>query len=223
MMPPSDFLSVIEKTGLMPRFAEVMLHEALHALKTWDQAGINVPTVGINLSQTELSDPKFPDKVKWALDRFDVPAGRLCVEILEDVVAPGASDVVTRNLASLSRMGCKIDLDDFGTGQTSITAIRRLSIQRLKIDRSFITRLHEDKEQQKMVEAILTMAERLGLETVAEGVETVGEYARASQLGCTHIQGFVISRPLPLEKTSNWIAHYRSRLARTPEIRRNAG
>ncbi len=120
-------------------------------------------------------------------------------------------------------MGCKIDVDDFGTGQTSITAIRRLSIQRLKIDRSFITRLHEDKEQQKMVEAILTMAERLGLETVAEGVESVGEHARASQLGCTHIQGFAISRPLPLEKTSDWIAHYRSRLARTPEIRRNAG
>jgi len=223
MMPPSDFLPVIESTGLMPRLAEVMLHEALHALKTWDQAGKKVPTVSINLSQSELGDPKFPDKTKWALDRFDVPADRLCVEILEDVVAPGASDVVTRNLASLSRMGCQIDLDDFGTGQTSITAIRRLSIQRLKIDRSFITRLHEDKEQQKMVEAILTMAERLGLETVAEGVETVGEHARASQLGCTHIQGFAISRPLPLEKTSDWIAHYRSRLARTPEIRRNAG
>ena len=74
-----------------------------------------------------------------------------------------------------------------------------------------------------MVEAILTMAERLGLETVAEGVETVGEHARASQLGCTHIQGFAVSRPLPLEKTSEWIAQYRAKLERTPEIRRNAG
>ena len=223
MMPPSDFLPAIEKNGLMPRLAEVMLHEALHALQAWDNTVGGIRTVSINLSQSELGDPKFPEKTKWALDRFDIPAERLCVEILEDVVAPGASDVVTRNLATLSRMGCQIDLDDFGTGQTSITAIRRLSINRLKIDRSFVTRLNDDKEQQKMVEAILTMAERLGLETVAEGVETVGEHARASQLGCTHIQGFAVSRPLPLEKTSEWIAQYRAKLERTPEIRRNAG
>ena len=223
MMPPGDFLPAIESAGLLPRLAEVMLHEALHALKFWDAEAGGIPTVSINLSQAELSDPNFPEKTKWALDRFDVPADRICFEILEDVVATGASDVVTRNLAKLAKMGCKIDLDDFGTGQTSITAIRRLSVNRLKIDRSFITRLHEDKEQQKMVEAILTMAERLGLETVAEGVETVGEHARASQLGCTYIQGFAVSRPLPLEKTAGWITHYRSKLARTPEIRRNAG
>jgi len=223
LMSPVDFLPAIERAGLHPRLAEVMLHEALHALRLWDAEAGGVPTVSINLSQSELSDPSFPEKTKWALDRFDVTADRICFEILEDVVATGAGDVVTRNLAKLANMGCQIDLDDFGTGPTSITAIRRLSINRLKIDRSFITRLHEDKEQQKMVEAILTMAERLGLETVAEGVETVGEHARASQLGCTYIQGFAISRPLPLEKTLDWIAHYRSKLARTPEIRRDAG
>ena len=223
MMPPEDFLPAIERSGLLPHLAEVMLHEALHALTFWDSESGGVPTVSINLSQVELSDPNFAEKTKWALDRFDINADRICFEILEDVVATGVSDMVTRNLAKLSKMGCQIDLDDFGTGQTSITAIRRLSVNRLKIDRSFITRLHEDKEQQKMVEAILTMAERLGLETVAEGVETVGEHARASQLGCTYIQGFAVSRPLPLEKTGDWIAHYRSKLARTPEIRRNAG
>ncbi len=222
-IPPADFLPAIERAGLLPRLAEVMLHEALHALKYWDEEAGGVPTVSINLSQAELSDPSFPEKTKWALDRFDVRADRICFEILEDVVATGASDVVTRNLAKLSKIGCQIDLDDFGTGPTSITAIRRLSVNRLKIDRSFITRLHEDKEQQKMVEAILTMAERLDLETVAEGVETIGEHARASQLGCTYIQGFAISRPLPLEKTADWIVHYRSKLAKTPEIRRNAG
>lgn len=223
VIPPGDFLPAINKAGLMPKLGEVMLHEALHALTQWDLKGVHIQTVSLNLSQVELNDPRYPDKVKWALDRFDLSADRICIEVLEDIVAPGSSDVVTRNLEKLSRLGCMIDLDDFGTGQTSITAIRRLSINRLKIDRSFITRLNEDKEQQKMVEAILTMAERLDLETVAEGVETVGEHARASQLGCTYIQGFAISRPMPLEKTDHWITHYRSKLARTPDFRRNTG
>lgn len=223
MLPPSDFLPVIEQAGLLPRLAEVMLHEALHALNTWDDTLGDVPKVSINLSQAELGDPNLPDRIRWAFERFDISADRLVIEVLEHVVAPGVSDVVTRNLAALSQMGCLIDLDDFGTGQTSITSIRRLAINRLKIDRSFITHLNEDKEQQRMVEAILTMAERLGLETVAEGVETVGEYSQASLLGCTHIQGYAVSRPLPLEKTGDWVAQYRVKLAKTPQIGRNTG
>ena len=223
MLPPSDFLPVIEQAGLLPRLAEVMLHEALHALNTWDNTTGDVPKVSINLSQAELADPNLPDRIRWSLERFDVPAERLVIEILENVVAPGISDVVTRNLSALSQMGCLIDLDDFGTGQTSITAIRRLAINRLKIDRSFITHLNEDKEQQRMVEAILTMAERLNLETIAEGVETVGEYSQASLLGCTHIQGYAVSRPLPLEKTGEWMVQYRAKLAKTPQIGRKTG
>ena len=95
-------------------------------------------------------------------------------------------------------MGCGIDLDDFGTGHASITNIRRFDLRRLKIDRSFVTRVDEDREQQKIVSAILSMAERLGLETLAEGVETPGEHAMLSQLGCGHVQGFGIGRPMPL-------------------------
>lgn len=217
-LPPVDFLPVIENAGLMPRLTDIMLQEALHGLTTWDRAGEPVHQVSINLAQSELADPQLPDRIRWTLDRFDIPAPRLGIEVLEDVVSPNAHDVVTRSLAELSKMGCPIDLDDFGTGQTSITSIRRLSISRLKIDRSFIARLNEDQEQQRMVEAILTMAERLDLETVAEGVETVGEYSRVSLLGCTHIQGFAIARPMPLEDTIPWIKRYRAKLAQTPRI-----
>lgn len=217
-LPPTDFLPVIENAGLMPRLTDVMLQETLHGLTTWDRADQTVRQVSVNLAQSELADPQLPDRIRWTLDRFDIPATRLGIEVLEDVVSHNANDVVTRSLADLSKMGCPIDLDDFGTGQTSITSIRRLSISRLKIDRSFITRLNEDQEQQRMVEAILTMAERLDLETVAEGVETVGEYSRVSLLGCTHIQGFAIARPMPLEDTIPWIKRYRAKLAQTPRI-----
>lgn len=218
MLPPCEFLPIIEKAGFMPRLTDVMLSDALSALTTWDRDIGGIPKVSINLSQQELSDPNLADRIKWTLDRFDVTHDRLGVEILENVVAASADDVVTRTLSKLSGMGCQIDLDDFGMGQTSITSIRRLSINRLKIDRSFITRLNEDPEQQRMVEAILTMAERLQLETVAEGVETVGEYARASLLGCTHIQGFAIAQPMPLGKTIPWIRQYRAKLAQVPQL-----
>ena len=223
LLPPSDFLPVIERSGLMQRLAEVMLREALHALNTWDAVLGNISQVSLNVSQHELSDPKFADKIRWELDRFDVAPQRLCFEILETVVAAGTADVVVRNLSALAAMGCQIDLDDFGTGQTSITAIRRFSVGRLKIDRSFVARMDQDPEQQKMVSAILTMAERLGLETLAEGVETLGEHAMAAQLGCTHVQGYNLAMPMPLEKTENWAREYQSKLSQAPEIGRRAG
>ena len=131
---------------------------------------------------------------------------RLTVEVLETVVAGRAEDQVIRNLAGLSSLGCTLDLDDFGTGHASITNIRRFSIARIKIDRSFVTRIDTDPDQQMMFSAILTMADRLHLDTLAEGVETAGELAMLAELGCRHVQGFGIARPMPLAQADAWIA-----------------
>jgi EAL domain-containing protein (putative c-di-GMP-specific phosphodiesterase class I) len=151
------------------------------------------------------------DRIGWELDRFELTPDRLVVEVLETVVATKAEDVVIRNLAGLARLGCCLDLDDFGTGHASITNIRRFSIERIKIDRSFVTRIDEDLEQQKMVGAILTMADRLGLDTLAEGVETAAEQAMLARLGCGHVQGFGIARPMPMRETVAWIRAWESR------------
>ena len=161
---------------------------------------MQVPTVSVNFSAAELRNPKLAEKLKWELDRFGLAPDRLTVEILETVVAETDNDVIVRNVAALAALGCGIDLDDFGTGHASITNIRRFALRRLKIDRSFVTRVDEDREQQKLVSAILSMAERLGLDTLAEGVETPGEHAMLSQLGCGHVQGFGIGRPMPSRK-----------------------
>ena len=158
----------------------------------------------------------------WAkvmeLDRFDLEPRRLSIEILENVVAETDNDVVVANIAALAKLGCGIDLDDFGTGHASITSIRRFTVRRIKIDRSFVTKLDEDREQQKMVAAILSMAERLGLETLAEGVETPGEHALLAQLGCGDVQGFGIARPMPIDDTMEWIARHRIKLGTMPKI-----
>ena len=209
---PGSFLPAIARAGMFDRLGEVMLFQSLTALRDWDRAGLDVPGVSVNFSTDELRNPRLFDKVRWELDRFEIDPGRLTVEVLEDVVAQSDDDTTTRNIAALSRLGCPIDLDDFGTGHASIANIRRFDVNRIKIDRSFITHIDTDRDQQNMVAAILTMADRLGLETLGEGVESHGEHALLAQLGCTHVQGYSIGRPMPFEETGRWLARYRAKL-----------
>jgi EAL domain-containing protein (putative c-di-GMP-specific phosphodiesterase class I) len=115
-------------------------------------------------------------------------------------------------------LGCRIDLDDFGTGHASITSIRRFGVNRIKIDRSFVIKADRDPEQQRMISAILTMAERLGVDTLAEGVETVGEHVILAQLGCNHVQGFGIAHPMPVDQTVDWIQAHNVKLRDVPRI-----
>ena len=222
LIPPMEFLPAIEDCGLSGRLGEVMVYNALLALSRWNKAGFKVPTVAVNFSRSELRNPGLASKLKWELDRFDLAPERLTVEILETVVAESENDVVVSNIAAISQMGCGVDLDDFGTGHASITSIRRFAVRRIKIDRSFVTRVDEDREQQKVMSAILSMAEQLGMETLAEGVETPGEHAMLAQLGCRHVQGFGIARPMPVDETMDWITRHLSRLSGTPRIGKRA-
>lgn len=218
MIPPATFLPALEEAGLMEQLSQVMLYHALTALKAWDAAGIEVPTVGVNFAMDELKNPGLVDRVKWEMERFELAPARLAVEILETVVSDSPDDIITRNIIGLGALGCQIDLDDFGTGHASIASVRRFNISRIKIDRSFVMKADRDPEQQKLIGAILTMAERLELETLAEGVETVGEHALLAQLGCDHVQGFGIGRPMPFDQTLDWITAHQAKLQDAPVI-----
>lgn len=223
VLGPDAFLGIIEEAGLIERLGQVMLYHGLTALKAWDSSGVDVPRVGVNFSADELRDPGLLERISWELDRFDLTPERLSVEILETVFADSPEDTIARNIAGLGEMGCRIDLDDFGVGHASIASVRRFAITRIKIDRSFVMKADRDPEQQRMIGAILTMAERLELETLAEGVETVGEHALLAQLGCDHVQGFGIGRPMPFDQTLDWIASHEAKLQDTPPIGRKTG
>jgi len=223
VLSPDRFLPALAAAGRIERLGQVMLFQALKALADWDKAGVDVPGVGVNFAGEELRSPGLLDRVRWELDRFGIDPERLCVEILETVVSDRPDDTVARNITGLGAMGCRIDLDDFGTGHSSIASIRRFDVSRIKIDRTFVTRADRDPEQQRMITAILTMAERLELETLAEGVETVGEHALLAQLGCQHVQGFGIGRPMPFAETLTWIARHNAKLQDAPIIGRSVG
>ncbi|MDE3027087.1 MAG: EAL domain-containing protein, partial [Paracoccaceae bacterium] len=222
LIPPAEFIPLIEQAGLSERLGEVILNQSLTALASWDAAGLRVPTIAVNFSHEQLRVPRLADVLKWEMDRFDLTPERLTVEILETVVAETDNDVIVHNIAALSRLGCGLDLDDFGTGHASIANIRRFSVRRIKIDRSFITHVDADIGQQRMVSAILSMATQLGLETLAEGVETVEEHAMLAQLECGHIQGFGIAPPMDFDASTTWIRHYRGKLTSAPRIGRHA-
>lgn len=223
ILSPSDFLAPMAAAGLLEQLGEVMLTRSLMALSHLDRQGLTIPRVGVNFSACELRNPDLAESIRWSLDRFDLLPGRLVVEILEDVVASSPDDMIVRNIRRLSEMGCSIDLDDFGTGHASITSLRRFSVNRIKIDRSFVTKLDRDPEQHKMVSAILSLTEQMGLDSLAEGVETAAEHSVLAQLGCQHVQGFGIARPMPPDQLEGWIRGRQGNMKGSREIDRRTG
>lgn len=197
-----------------------MLAQSMSALRSWDRDGFEVPTVSINISNCELSDRGFADCLLWELDRHEIQANRLVVEVLESVGPVTSSSEARENLRKLAEAGCQIDLDDFGTGYASLDAIRQFGINRIKIDRSFVTACDIDDKQQRMILAILALAERLGIAALAEGVETTEEYAFLAQMGCDEVQGYAIARPMPLRDTRPFLERHKDAAARLPTIAR---
>lgn len=211
LLPPAEFLPVVECAGLSERLTGHMLAQSLAAVAAWDREGLHVPSVSINFTADDLRNPHLAEHLKWELDRAGLTPDRLTVEVLETVIATTRNDTIIRNLWAVAELGCGIDLDDFGTGHASIGNIRRFSVQRVKIDRSFVSRLDSDPDQRNVVAAIILMAERLNLETLAEGVETATEQAALARLGCGHAQGYGIARPMSPDAMREWL---RARAAR---------
>lgn len=220
LLSPATFmpLMTLEDHGALTL---TMLRQSLAALKYWDARGMDVPQVSINVSDSELAQPGFAASLLWELDRQEVPTARLVIEVLESVGPVTANAHALDNLRRLSQAGCMLDLDDFGTGYASLDAIRQFGVQRIKIDRSFVTGCDIDPGQQRMVLAILALAERLGITALAEGVETRDEHAFLAQIGCDEVQGYAIARPMPLTDTLAFLSRHRDRNGRLPRLGRS--
>lgn len=222
LLPPADFLPLLSVSE-QRQVTMMMLRHAAAALHHWDGAGHLIDTVSINVPSTDLVAPDFADLVLWELDRQDIAPARLVIEVMEDLSPLDMPERVRANLVRLTDLGCRIDLDDFGTGYASLDALRRLRVSRVKIDRSFVSGCDRDPGQQRMMLAVLAMAERLGLQALAEGVETTGEHAFVQQIGFSHAQGYAIARPMPLAATDAFLIAQHQRTACLPLISRRAG
>ncbi len=208
LLNPASFLEFADQSDLTERLGEVVLVRTMQALRAWDEAGLNVPKVGVNFALAQLRNPRLIERIKWDAESFDIEPGRLAIEVLETVLIKSDADMVVRNLRGLASAGFGIELDDFGTGHASISNLRRFMVDRIKIDRSFVLGIETSEEQQQLTRSMIAMAQALGIETLAEGVETEEAELMLRSLGCSYCQGYIIARPMAFEDTGPWLESY---------------
>lgn len=212
LLAPQAFLDAVSEAGRLDALGGTIRRQAFDAFGKWLATGVDVMTVSVNASETELRNPGFADQVAWDLDLMDLAPERLVLEVLETVAANARDERVLATLKALRSHGIGLDLDDFGVGQASLLSIRRFGIGRIKIDRSFVMGVDADPEQQALVGAIVSMAREMGLRTLAEGVETEAERDMLVRMGCDDLQGFLIGKPMPLDETFGWLADQAARM-----------
>jgi EAL domain-containing protein (putative c-di-GMP-specific phosphodiesterase class I) len=198
---PDDFIRVAEHTGLVNPLTSFVLERTL---SDWPQsARPEGCCVAVNVSPRSLHHAAFPERIRELLDAHGVPAQSLAIEITENLVMSDP-DGSARCLDELHEMGVRLVIDDFGKGYSSLSYLRRLPVDEIKIDRSFLLGL-ADGEDDTLVRCMIDLAHNLGLTAVAEGVETEAVFEQLGELNCDAAQGYFICRPTSAEGTRNWI------------------
>jgi diguanylate cyclase (GGDEF)-like protein/PAS domain S-box-containing protein len=198
MLAPAEFISLAEETGLILQLGAQILEEACRQTADWRRDGKDV-AVSVNLSARQLAAPDTADLVRATLKRSGLPAPALCVEITEGGVMHHADEAM-RTLEALRKLGVRIAIDDFGVGYSSLSYLKMLPVDVVKLDRAFVQSLPDSKEDKAIVSAVLALADVMGLTVIAEGVESKRHLAELRRLGCRLVQGYLFGRPqLPHE------------------------
>ena len=166
-------------------------------------SGIDNIAVGINLSMIDLHDRRLPERIETHLRRYQVKPGQIVIEITEGQIMQDPDEVV-EVLAHLGVMGLSLSIDDFGTGQASLTYLKELPVEKLKIDQSFVRDMATNPDDQLIVKATIELAHTLDLKVVAEGVETLATCDLLAEMACDHVQGYYISQPLEAAQVPTW-------------------
>jgi diguanylate cyclase (GGDEF)-like protein len=200
---PGEFVPIAEQTGGARRLTSWALAAAIAQMAAWRREGIDLD-VAVNLSAPDLLDPQLGDEILEALRVNGVAPTRLILEITEGAVMRDPA-LAVRNMQLLRIAGVRFSLDDFGTGYSSLSQLSRLPLDELKIDRSFITRAHERRDDVTIIMSTIELAHSMGLKVVAEGVETQEAWNLLRRLGCDLVQGYFISKPLTPEDTVTFL------------------
>ena len=204
---PEAFIPLAEETGIILPLGERILRLACEQMRAWDgrRSDGEPLAISVNLSGRQLADESFPERVREILAQTGLAPQRLKLEITESALIENP-DAAAELLRRLNAMGVGIWLDDFGTGHSSLSYLHRFPIESLKIDRSFVSKLDHAGARPEIIRSILLLARSLGMEPVAEGVESAGQRDRLLDLGCDRVQGFFFSPPLGLEAARDWLA-----------------
>jgi diguanylate cyclase len=200
---PDAFIPAVHHTGLIRPLTLHVIDEALGQCRRWQEGGLFL-SVSVNLSMRNLVDLAFPDHVAALLREHDLEARWLELEITESTMLANTSRT-KQVLDRLSAMGVRLSLDDFGTGYSSLSYLKRLPLDELKIDRSFVMNMLENEDDAVIVRSTIDLGRNLGLDVVAEGVETEETWGHLRRLGCDEAQGYYLTRPVPAEELERWL------------------
>jgi diguanylate cyclase len=210
LLYPDDFLPLAEAAGLMPALTTIVLDQALRQCANWRAAGREL-TVAVNLSPTNLLDPEMPNLVQALLVNLDLPPSALHLEITETVVMTDPEHSLD-NLRQFHKLGIRLAIDDYGTGNSSLAYLSTLPFHDIKLDKSFVIAMSGNgpvaERAKAIVASTITLARALGLDLIAEGVETADTLTELTRLGATFAQGDHLSRPLPAHTFQGWLDNY---------------
>ncbi|MGF1539719.1 MAG: EAL domain-containing protein [Pleurocapsa sp.] len=207
---PRDFIPIAEDTGLITPIGHWVISEACQQLVDWQQEYATIPGIGnlkisINIASQQLQEPNFIDNLDTILQKTGLNPSCLRLEITERVLVDSGQN--TQNtILQIKQRKIKLSIDDFGTGYSSLSYLRRLPIDNLKIDRSFVHSLNSDAESLEIVKTIITLAHTLGMDAIAEGVETIEQVKQLRALNCEYAQGYLFAKPLPAKAITSIIS-----------------
>lgn len=203
LVPPDEFIPILEDTGLITRLTAWVLNEACRTIAQWHARGLTGLRIAINLSALQLQQASLLTTIEQALAETGIDPRALEVEITESTLlnAEHGQEIAT----ALQELGVRLAIDDFGTGYSSLIYLHRFAVDTIKIDRSFVRDIVLDRDSAVITSAVITLAQQLGIETVAEGIETAAQMRILLDQGCSLIQGYLISRPLPSDELLDWV------------------
>jgi diguanylate cyclase (GGDEF)-like protein/PAS domain S-box-containing protein len=199
LVPPGDFIPVLEELGLVVDVGDWVISEACRQLKSWHQSRVRVPKVSVNISARQFSDGQLGTRIATILRETGLPPACLELELTESILMREVSEAM-QILAGLKNLGLSIAVDDFGTGYSSLNYLKQFPIDVLKIDRTFVDGLPSGEQDAQIARAIIAMAHSLNLAVIAEGVETHEQLEFLREHGCDEVQGYLFGRPMPASR-----------------------
>jgi predicted signal transduction protein with EAL and GGDEF domain len=198
LMQPSTFISLLEDSGLINSVGEWVLRTACNQMREWTAAGNHALKMAVNISGKQLKHPKFLEMLTTIIQETGVDSANLELEFTESVIMDNVENTV-EIFSKLKEMGIQLSIDDFGTGYSSLNYLKHFPVDRIKIDRSFVTDVYHNQSDAAIIEAIVSMAQSLNLRVVAEGVENSDQLHSLAKLGCDEVQGFYLAMPMHAE------------------------
>jgi EAL domain-containing protein (putative c-di-GMP-specific phosphodiesterase class I) len=211
VVPPDEFVPLAQRTGLIMPMTMYVLEEAIRQCAVWQRQGVHLATA-VNLAPKTLAETELPTEIERLLDLYGVAPGYLSLEITETTIMHDPFRALA-TLRRLNEMGIRLAIDDFGTGYSSLSYLKRLPVHEVKIDKTFIMNMVDDADDAAIVRSTIDLARNLGLEVVAEGVETEEVRRQLIALGCDVMQGYHLSRPLPPDEIARWLEQQGARIA----------